>query len=47
LSDQSILQGLATYANVHMNPDSYTNKTGDFAASLNIDMSRLFAEKGD
>ena len=47
LSDQSILQGLATYADVHMNPDSYTNKTGDFAASLNIDMSRLFAEKGD
>jgi hypothetical protein len=47
LSDQSILDGLSTYANIHMNLDSYTNKTGDFAASLNIDMPRLFAEKGD
>lgn len=46
LSDQSILDGLATYANIHMNPNSYTNKTGDFAASLQVDVPRLLEERG-
>ncbi len=41
ISDASIIRGLETYSNAHMNRKSYTNEGGDFAASLNIDMDKL------
>ena len=45
LTDQSVLDGLETYSNIHMDPSSYTNKAGDFAASLNVDVPKMLERK--